>query len=358
MARRSRIGEESLVPVYHPAGFDVPLRTALQEMEAARWAAIRDLLDATGSDWGLRTSRSQVLAAAAARASHDIVGAWLDEEPDCTDAHVMRARVLVQRALDAHHRGQPRARALVEAARTSCYQAHVYAPADPVPLVAWLALGVTDVRFLYREFWLPRTDPMQPPETSDPMLPPGPWGLWSAIWERHPYNREAAHQLLRCASRPGTGAPPMVLARWVTSWADPGMGAALLMLPLYAAVETFRQYGESSPLLRRQWADYPVRRDVLKAADGADLRADPHVSVSDLNYLAHALFSAGEYTRAADVFEVLGCHFTRAPWAYNTLDPSQDALAAHEFLRVRSICLSPARTVRARDTAPPGPAPP
>ncbi|MFD9483643.1 hypothetical protein ACFWBX_06485 [Streptomyces sp. NPDC059991] len=346
MARGRGIGEESLVPVYHPAGFDGPLRTALEEMEAARWAGIRDLLRATGDDWVLRTSRTQVLAAAAARTDSDVVGAWLSEEPDCVDAHVMHARVLVQRTLEAHRRGRANTASLVEAARASCEHARERAPADPVPLIALLALGVTDVHYRYPEYWM---------KSSEPMLPLGPWGLWMDIWERHAYNREAVHQLLRFFAGPGTCFAPIVFARWVTSWVRRDRGAALMMLPLYAAVESFRHDGGRDPLLRHQWAHDPVRRDVLIAADSADLRADPHVSVTDLNYLAHALFSASEYVRAASVFEVLSCHFTRAPWAYTTADPSQDALAVHEFLRARGICLSPARTARPQNPSPPGP---
>ncbi|WP_369383190.1 hypothetical protein [Streptomyces sp. cg36] len=325
------------MPVYHPAGFDMPLRTALEEMGAARWAAIRDLLHATGRDWVLRTSRTQVLAAAAARTGSDVVGAWLAEEPHCVDAHVMHARVLVQRALDAHRRRQTTAPALVDAAYASCEHAHERAPADPVPLIALLALGVADAGFRNPAYWQ---------KASEPMLPRGPWKLWSAIWQRHPCNREAAHQMLRCVTRPGSGAGAADFARWVSSWARPRQDAALLMLPLYAAVESFRHDGDRNPLLRRQWARDPVNRDVMIAAAGADLRADPHVSVADLNHLAHALFTAGEYVRAGAVFQVLDCHFTRAPWAYTTTDPSQHALAAHEFLRARAICLSPARTTR------------
>ncbi|WP_371647965.1 MULTISPECIES: hypothetical protein [unclassified Streptomyces] len=349
MARGRGVGEESMVPVYHPAGFDGPLRTALEEMEAARWAGIRDLLHATGRDWDLRTSRSQVLAAAAARTDRDVVGAWLYEEPDSVDGHVMHARVLVQRALHAHRRRQANTAALVEAARASCLHAHERAPDDPVPLIALLALGVTDVHFRYPDYWQ---------EAGELMLPPGPWGLWAAIWQRHPYSREAGHQMLRCVTRPGTGAAPNAFARWVTSWARPGKDAALLMLPLYAAVDIFHHDGGRDPLLRRQWNRDPLRRDVLRAYDSADLRVDAHVSVSDLNYLAHAMFCAQEYEKAGQVFAVLDCHFTRAPWAYHTTDPSQDALAAHEFLRVRGICLYTARRARAQDIPPPGPARP
>ncbi|GAA0617455.1 hypothetical protein [Streptomyces crystallinus] len=337
------------MPVYHPAGFDTPLRTALQEMEAARWAGIRDLLRTTGQDWVLRTSRTQVLAAAAARAGRDVVASWLREEPECVDAHVMHARVLVQRALEAHRHGRANTAPLIEAAHAGCLHACERAPADPVPLIALLALGVTDLGLRRPEYRQ---------RTSEPMLPPGPWGLWSAVWQRHPYNREAVHRMLRCVTRPGTGAAPFEFARWVTSWARPGVDSALLMLPLYAAVDALRHHGGRHPLLRHQWARDPVRRDVLIAYDSADLRADPHVSVTDLNHLAHALFSAREYARAGDVFRVLDRHFTRVPWAYGTADPSHDALAAHEFLRARGICLHSDRVARAQGGRPPGPSPP
>lgn len=85
--------------VFHPAGLDEELRTVVEEVQAGRWMAMRDLLARSGPTSGLRTARTQVLAAVAA--GSDVVETWCGEEPQSPDALVMRARVAVERALRA-----------------------------------------------------------------------------------------------------------------------------------------------------------------------------------------------------------------------------------------------------------------
>jgi len=85
-------------PQFHPAGFDSALRVVLDDVRAGRWRSMKALLE-TCATWGLRTSRSQVLAAAAANGV--AVEAWLQEDPH-VNAVMMQARVVVERALNAH----------------------------------------------------------------------------------------------------------------------------------------------------------------------------------------------------------------------------------------------------------------
>ena len=141
-----------LQPRFHPAGFDDALRTALDDVRAGRWRTTSELLRQCPT-WGVRTARSQVLAAAAAQG--DAVEAWLQEEPSA-DAMVMRARVMVQRALNAHRAGQRDAGVLADRGRAACWEAARYYPDDPVPWVcATSHFDVTnsshlDVMHLYR----------------------------------------------------------------------------------------------------------------------------------------------------------------------------------------------------------------
>jgi hypothetical protein len=339
-----------LRPIYHPAGFDAGLRTALEELRAGRWLAMRDLLAATGTDWALRTSRTQVLAAAAA--GTDVVRAWLTEEPASADGAVLRARVAVERALRAHRLGHAAAQAIVAEARMSCRQAAERAPADPVPWVGLLALA--------------RTDPSQalpehrrrPPE---PMLPPGPWGLLQQVQNRHPGNREAFHRVLHLlhARRDQSHGAQVDFVRWVVSWAP--AGSPLLVLPLYAYAENYRhqwERGRLDPLMRRQWTREYIARDVRAALHGWFEHAGPDAarpdgplppsnggfrSLSDLNHLAHALWASHQFTDAARVFEALGPFATRLPWAYVSNDPSRPELAEREFLRARAQSLAAGR---------------
>lgn len=129
-------------PQFHPAGFDDALRTALEDLRAGRWRSTSELLRNCRT-WGVRTARSQVLAAAVVAAHGDAVEAWLQEEPSA-DALMMRARVRVQEALGAHRAGERGVGLLVDRARSACGEAVRYGPADPVPWVCLLALAQLD----------------------------------------------------------------------------------------------------------------------------------------------------------------------------------------------------------------------
>ncbi|MCZ1007382.1 hypothetical protein O1L68_12155 [Streptomyces lydicus] len=296
-------------PVYHPAGSDDDLRVAMVELRAGRWRAARNLLSATGSR-GLRTSRTQVLAVAAA--ATDVVDVWLAEEPDSYDPQMMRARVLVERALRAHRQQHTGVAAYENRARHAAQMATQRAPQDPVPWVCLLALAQIDVH---------QRRPEHCVRPVEPMLPPGPWGLLDEVGRRDPCNREAYHRILqfllsRAVSRSAQLASVFDFGRWVASWAP--VGTPMLLLPAYAKIEQCRLYraeGKVHPLWRRQWAEEPMRTYALDAFRGWFQKAEPAMrSVTDMSYLAYALWASHQFLEAAAVFTAMEPYATREPW--------------------------------------------
>jgi hypothetical protein len=327
-------------PAYHPAGHDTALRASLEEVQAGRWMAMRDLLAHTGADWALRTARSQVLGAAAARSN--VVALWRAEEPGNVNALVMHARVLVEQALQAH-----RAEALVGAslaelerhAREACWVAGNAVPADPVPWVCLLALAQLDVRAVRPEHRL------TPP---GPMLPVGPWGLLRGAHERDPGNREAYHRMLQVlhARQGKTGGDAAHFVNWTVSWAR--SGSPLLVLPLYAQTEQYRIQGDRGRVSRgllRQWASGRLG-DVERALHGwCEVSAPARRSLLDLSHVAHGLWAAARFAEAWPVFEALGPYATRVPW-----DCTADAPGGGErdLLWARAQCRAAAERGRPR----------
>lgn len=323
-------------PVYHPAGTDESLGMAMVELQAGRWRPARDLLTVTGERWALRTSRTQVLAVAAAHS--DIVGVWLAEEPDSYDAQVMRARVSVERALRAHHQRHVSAVALEEAGRHAALLAAHREPRDPVPWVCLLALAQVDEGQLRRE---------HREHSAEPMLPTGPWGLLHGVSQRDPYNREAFHRVLQfMLARPVPAAASLAsvfdFGRWVASWTP--AGSPLLLLPLYALVEQCRQRSDwhrTDPLWRRQWADEPTITYTLKAFHHWFRESDAAVrSVMDLHHLAYALWAGHRFVEAAEVFMAVGAYAAREPWASVHEQPSRPDGGEALLLRARRESLS------------------
>ncbi|SFY49400.1 hypothetical protein STEPF1_02637 [Streptomyces sp. F-1] len=100
-------------------------------------------------------------------------------------------------------------------------------------------------------------------------------------------------------------------ARWAAGQAP--TGSALHLLPLYVRVERHRRLGER----QARWTTETAAREARTALTSwfeqapADRRAQP-----DLNHLAHALWSTGQYAAAAAVFEAIGPYFTPPPWLY------------------------------------------
>lgn len=327
-------------PVYHPAGTDEALGMAMVELQAGRWRPARDLLAATGGQWGLRTSRTQVLAVTAAHS--DVMGVWLAEEPNSYDAQVMRARVSVERALRAHHQQHAGAAALEEAARhASLLMAH-REPRDPVPWICLLALAQIDGRQVRRE---------HREVSAEPMLPSGPWGLLHGVNQRDPYNREAYHRILQfILARPVPPAASLAavfdFGRWVASWSP--AGSPLLLLPLYALVEQCRQQSlqhRADPLWRRQWAQEPTITYTVKAFHHWFKQPETAPrSVTDLHHLAYALWAGHRFVEAAEVFTAVGTYASREPWASVHEDPNHPDGGEVLLLRARRESLSFART--------------
>lgn len=322
-------------PVYHPAGLDDELRTALEELEAGRWLGMRNLLARTGAHWGLRTARTQVLAAAAARST--VIQEWESEEPGSVDVAVMRARVLVERALRADRLQAPGTWQVAQEARAACEAAAHCAPADPVPWVCMLAVAQLDPRQALEENrWLP----------AEPTLPPGPWRLLHGADERDLHNREAYHRLLAFlyVRQGGSLGEAVDYGRWVGSWAPEGTALRVLPLYVYARSYWYRRQRGDDLLARQEWTKEHILRDTMRALRGWFDYPVPKLSgtwsVLDLSHLAHALWAAHHFQDAARVFDAMGPYATHLPWRYVSDVPDK---WPEEFVRARTQCMSYAR---------------
>ncbi|MEU0815141.1 hypothetical protein ACFYTG_38665 [Streptomyces mirabilis] len=325
--------------VYHPAGHDDELRVALVELQAGRWRTARELLGETGTHWTLRTSRTQLLAVAAARS--DVIGAWLAEEPSSYDAQLMAVRVAVERALRAHRQQHPQTLEFETKARRAALLAARRAPYDPVPWVCLVALAQIDTLQLRQDHRM---------RSTEPMLPSGPWRLLHEVNQRDPYNREAYHRVLQfLLALDGLRAASLAAVvdfGWSVAGQHP-VGSPLLLLPAYAQVEQRR--ARVDPLWRRQWAEEPSLSYTLNAFHDWFRKAPPGLrSVTDLNHLSYALWAGHQYLEAAEVFEAMGPYAAREPWASvhdgaALADPGEALL-----LRARAESLSFARTHRPR----------
>jgi hypothetical protein len=325
-----RVGSgDNYLPDYNPAGLDAALRTALEDLRAGRWMAMRSLLAGTGTDWALRTGRTQVLGMVAA--SSNVVQVWRAEEPHSADALAMWARVAVMRAVQAHRRSHPSAGRLEQEARGACLAAAQAWPEDPVPWVCLLALAQVDVPPQRREHWC------RPPEV---MLAPGPWALLDEVRDRDRFNREAFHRMFQWFVRPGgqTRACGMDFARWVASWAP--AGSPLKLLPLYGFVEHFRYQrheaeSPSDPLVGRRWIKDASASSIETALAWFDHSPPANRLAVDLHYLAHALWASTRFQDAARVFTEIGPHATWLPWSHLSADPDRSELAEAELRRAR-----------------------
>lgn len=325
--------------VYHPAGHDDELRVALVELQAGRWRTARELLGETGTHWTLRTSRTQLLAVAAARS--DVIGTWLAEEPSSYDAQLMAVRVAVERALRAHRQQHPQTLEFETKARRAALLAARRAPYDPVPWVCLVALAQIDTLQLRQDHRM---------RSTEPMLPSGPWRLLHEVNQRDPYNREAYHRVLQfLLALDGLRAASLAAVvdfGWSVAGQHP-VGSPLLLLPAYAQVEQRR--ARVDPLWRRQWAEEPSLSYTLNAFHDWFRKAPPGLrSVTDLNHLSYALWAGHQYLEAAEVFEAMGPYAAREPWASvhdgaALADPGEALL-----LRARAESLSFARTHRPR----------
>ncbi|WP_246095975.1 hypothetical protein [Streptomyces botrytidirepellens] len=313
-------------------GHDTALRTVLQDLRTGRWMSMRALLTHVNYpvDWAMWSHRTQVLGEAAAGSS--VVGAWLKEEPASPAGRVMHARVLVERALRAHHCRHPRTQEMWKQAAEACLLAAHYAPADPVPWVCRLRLALMDKdqqAAVHRQV---------PPETT---LPPGPWGLLYEATARDLYNREAHHQMMSfLATRTGgSWGQANLFVQWVMERTPEG--SALLVLPLYVRTALWRQRRSPGGHLDVAWVDERARREAMWGLlNWFQLSQPSSRSLLDLNHLAHALWAARLYAEAGTVFEAMGPYATTRPWEYHTdkrVRPPE-YVATEWFVRARNQC--------------------
>jgi hypothetical protein len=309
--------------VYDLAGHDTALRFALEEVGVGRWMAMRDLLEQTGKNWVLRTSRSQILASVVART--DIVSRWHQEERSNPNALMMRARVATERLLIADRQQQqleepkPIARSAVISARQICESASQADPGDPVPWICLLAMAPLD-----RDHSMNRR-----PAPHGSLLPPGPWDLLAQIDGRHLGNREAHHRMLRFIEYDPVAVSDYMA--WLDTWLSNVPGSPLVVLPLHVEASRFRA---DDPLALHRWQTAVVRGHVERAWEDWFLKAPlDEKSGLDLNHLAHALFAAYELAKADKVFQAIGPYATHWPWAHVADDPEAAFLKAREQCR-------------------------
>ncbi|MFE6052839.1 hypothetical protein ACFQ6N_18950 [Kitasatospora sp. NPDC056446] len=295
-------------PVYHPAGFDDALRTAVDDLRAGRWLSTQRLLAST-QNAGLRTSRTQVLALVAARST--VLTDWGREEPDAPGLAILRTRVLVEHALAAAEAGSPKAEPLEHEARESCWAAAEAVRSDPVPWVCLLALAVLDRA---------KSRPEHQNRSSDPMLPRGPWGLLDEALMRDAGNREAHHRMLRYwlqVYRPAASD----FVHLAMSKAP--AGSPLAALPLYLSVDHYRNEPRRTAVVLRQWLREPHFSRARRAFESWSVAAPGPWPVADLSYLAHALWASAQMGAAVEVFSALGQFASKAPWAHVADSPGQ-----------------------------------
>ncbi|MCC9309161.1 hypothetical protein LN042_19080 [Kitasatospora sp. RB6PN24] len=284
----------------------------VEEVEAGRWMAMRELLAASHSSPGVRTARTQVLAAVAAGTT--VVETWCREEPRSADAEVMLARVAVERALRAGRQLQDAAGVLARSARDRCWSAVNAAPGDPVPWVCLLALGQLSSLSLLRDY--------RSPAPAGSFLPAGPWELLHEAVRRDPVCREGHVRMLQFwLSRPSHAMSSVwSFVTLVEGWAP--AGSPLLVLPLLAHAEQYRLQRENRASLGpRETGHWRLQESVIRRTDRAwrgwfrRWDREPPTAV-DLNLLAHALWAGRRYAEAGEVFQAIGPHASRIPWAY------------------------------------------
>ncbi|MGW1626579.1 hypothetical protein [Streptomyces sp. NPDC002172] len=310
--------------IVSPIGADADLRNAVQDLQLGRYHAARDLLRMTGRNWGLRTRRSQLLAAAAGEPG--VFKMWRDEEPDSPDAAMMWARVLTRAALRAYRGGKSEdvVRRAAQWGAQACQRASDLLPACPVPWVDKLLLAQLPFpSYLLDPHAQTRPKPWDklPPEAGDldhGMHHRGPWPLLVEVNRRHPGNREGYHRMREYFQTTCSSGAAMDFSCWMVLSEPPSPD--LWMLPVYALVDKYRiEHGENSAAGRESfWQTANAGGHAVRAYDKwfAKIPPDeyPWVSMSDLSHLAHALIANGETQMAAQVLRAMGPYVTAQPW--------------------------------------------
>ncbi|GKQ34968.1 hypothetical protein [Streptomyces sp. A012304] len=290
---------------------DTALSLVRHDIVIGRWQGPRELLRATGEDWGARGHRIRLLAQDCAGSS--TVETWLAAEPHSADALVLRAATETTRAFNlaiAAGRGVPIDRNRVDSAVLACLTAADAYPEDPTP---WISL--ISVARLYpsgvRRRELAR------------------W--WDELHRRDPYSMEGHLQVLHYYSARWHGTHGLMydFARDAAGVAPPG--CPLPVLVQYARVEEYRYAldvarGRTAVGLAQHWSNDGAVGDVRRTWDrwimGRTSDEIAPAELRDLNHLTHAACSAGAADLAAPLLRLLGRRATRTPWSY-TGDPVQ-----------------------------------
>lgn len=322
--------------ILDPAGRDSRLRTALEDLALGRFSSTRDLLRSTGADWGLWTSRSQVLALGSG--APGAVKAWLDEEPRSLDALVMWCRVLTRQAVLAWRKGDAALAAQArETARSACFRAVEVFPACPVPWLCLLDLAKLpgSLADLDPYAWHRPRDWVVPP---DLLFEAGPWALLYQVEHLHPGNREALHRMREYIDARWS-MTSVDFARWVASRAT--AGSVAYVLPLYAFVTEYqgrRAAGQETAVA--YWKTGQVRHHARQARDlwfrQIPVPERERLSLLDLNHLAFVLSACGE-EGVPEVFAAIGRHATAEPWSTISTSLGRTSWQA-EYLMARSAC--------------------
>ncbi|MFI6655774.1 hypothetical protein ACIBL8_09735 [Streptomyces sp. NPDC050523] len=284
---------------------DAGLHAARAALAQGRWQAARSLLVQTGDDWESRGHRVTVLALEpyAQAWARD----WLLAEPDSTDAALLLAVALVQRAL--------RRKEKPERAREACRAAAARVPADPTP---WLGLLMLE----------------RGTGTGDDTA-----RLFDQVRGRYPDHHHAHHLMVaHLAERhPGAGPDPLHEVYDFANWAAEQAPAdsPLAILPVVAHAERYRVLAAAGhespdPAASGHWSGRRARQ-VMKAAFDwwLEWEHEGHPRrLVDLNFLAHAKFCEGRGAEAAALFHRIGEHATPAPWSYPDRDPHSAFRAA------------------------------
>ncbi|UNS96198.1 hypothetical protein MMF93_06550 [Streptomyces tubbatahanensis] len=282
-----------------PALDDAPLRTARDAFVQGHWAEARTLLQETGHDWDLRGHR--VICLARTPAGEAWTREWQLAEPDSQDAALLLACAMAMRA--ARGKGD------ANAARVALDAAARAAPHDPTP---WLALLL-----LFR-----RT--ATPPDCHHP---------FGELHARHPEHHHGHHLMAAALAEEGRGVYDFAAQAAERAPAD----SPLALLPVTAHAQRFRVLaarGEvpPDPTAAGHWHGRHPRRIVEAAFNwwlewGAEDR-NPRRLI-DLNHLAYAKFHEGRMAEAAALFQRIGPHPTREPWAFSGREPHRAFRAAH-----------------------------
>ncbi|MDX3235552.1 hypothetical protein PV392_07625 [Streptomyces sp. ME03-5709C] len=293
---------------FDPALDDEPLAGARTALAQGRWTTARSLLAGTGDDWDRRGHRLVVLGQGGASAIW--AREWRLAEPGSSDAAALLACATVFRAVTG--KDSP------ERAREACRAAAALTPADPTP---WLCLLI-----LARHTG-----------THDEQM-----RAFDQVRGRHRSHHHGHHLMAAClAERPQTADDGAAFhevyefAEWAAGEAP--AGSPLAVLPLVAHAELYRVLARSGtlpadPAASGHWNGWRARQALKRGFDwwlDRDGGGHDHPRLHlDLNFLAHAHFLRGRTAEAAALFNRIGAHATRVPWAYPDRDPQKAFHAA------------------------------